>query len=565
MKKGITLFLAGSMLLSVAGGWGAPVAHGAESKVKVIVNNAALKYPDDNTSYLDGSVVMVPARAAGETLGFEVRYIKQEDSLKLAGDGVQYTFKLKTGEVIINGSDKLALKGSAALKNNRVYVPLAWLEVLGLSTTYDAAAAQATVMQPQQIAENVLQLLSSGQFDVLKQQYFDDNLIKVLPVSALQQGWESVTSPLGSYVKLESAIATTEKNEMVIVSDALFSQGKLTVTMTVGSGGKLSGLSIAPPVIDAPSVDVPVNVTEEDLVIGEGTAHPLRAKLTMPRNAAQPLPAVVLVHGSGSTDLDETVLGNKPFRDIAYGLAEQGIAVLRYDKRTYAYPKEQVLTVKEETVDDAVAASNLLKQDKRIDASRVFVAGHSLGGMLAPRIDAAGGNFAGLILLAGSPRALWEVVYDQNMDILNGLADSDPLKAPNAALVAAELDKAKRLASMTDDEAQKAPSVFGMPAYYLREMDQHNTAELARGLQKPVLVLQGGDDFQVYPDKDFPLWKEVLKNNSAADFKLYPGLSHLFVDYDGPGAGTTAEYNVPGRVDSGVIADMGDWIKGLDE
>lgn len=565
MTKRQVFILTCSLLLS-AGVWNAPVVHGAESKVKVSIDQTALNDPDGSAPYVNGSVVMVPVRAAGETLGFEVNYIKEQNSLQLTGKRQQYTFKLGTGELFLNEKDKLAVAGKAVLRNNRFYVPLTWFEKLGFLTSYDAASAQAAVIQPQHIVESVLKLLSSGQFDDLRQQYFTEDLLEKLPASALKQGWDTIGAPLGSFIQLESAITTRVKDdEIVIVSDASFTQGKLNVTITVNSSGKLIGLIIAPSAaspsaVTPPKVDLPAEVVEDEIVLGAGTAHPLRAKLTLPKNAAKPLPAVVLVQGSGPSDLDETVLGYKPFRDIAYGLAEQGIAVIRYDKRTFAYPKEQVSTVKEETVEDAIAASNLLKQDKRIDPSRVFLAGHSLGGMLAPRIDDAGGHFVGLILLAGSPRPLWEIVYDQNLDVINQLDDTNPLKAPNAALIAAELEKARKLASLSDDEAKQAPDVFGQPAYYLKEMDQHSTAGLAKGLTKPVLVLQGSDDFQVYADKDFPLWKELLKNNSSAEFKLYPGLNHFFVNYDGAGAGTLAEYSTPGVVDPGVITDMGEWI-----
>jgi len=79
-----------------------------------------------------------------------------------------------------------------------------------------------------------------------------------------------------------------------------------------------------------------------------------------------PFPAVVLVHGSGPQDRDETIGPNKPFRDLAWGLASQGIAVLRYDKRTKVHGAMMAgaveqFTVKEETIDDALAAVALLR------------------------------------------------------------------------------------------------------------------------------------------------------------------------------------------------------------
>jgi dienelactone hydrolase len=96
---------------------------------------------------------------------------------------------------------------------------------------------------------------------------------------------------------------------------------------------------------------------------------------------------------SGPNDRDETIGPNKPFQDLAWGLASQGIAVLRYDKRTRVYPAQFVAlpnaTVKEETIDDALAAVALLRNTPNIDQHRIFVLGHSLGGMLVPRIGLA--------------------------------------------------------------------------------------------------------------------------------------------------------------------------------
>ncbi|MNC15895.1 Alpha/beta hydrolase family protein [compost metagenome] len=354
--------------------------------------------------------------------------------------------------------------------------------------------------------------------------------------------------------------------QTVIQTAVVFTKGNLSMNITVDSSGQLTGLSLTPAAAPAVEQELPEGLTEEPVVVGEDTAHPLKGILTLPEHSSGRLPSVVLVHGSGSTDLDETAFAYKPFRDIAWGLAQQGIAVLRYDKRSYAYAKEFIgdasasLTLKEETVDDAILAARLLKLDKRLDPGHVYLAGHSLGGMLAPRIDADGGDFAGLILLAGSPRKLWEIVYDQNMNAINALDDSNPLKAQTVSAIDGELMKAKALSSLTAEQAKQAPAVFGISAFYLQEMQQHDTAELARKLAKPVLVMQGADDFQIFAGTDFPLWKEVLKNNAAAEFKLYPGLNHFFVNYDGAGAGTTAEYNVPGTVDPQVITDIGTWI-----
>ena len=75
----------------------------------------------------------------------------------------------------------------------------------------------------------------------------------------------------------------------------------------------------------------------EKITVGAGTDYPLKGLLTFPDDLSGPVPAVVMVHGSGASNMDEKVMKLKPFKDLAEGLAEQGVASLRYDKRTYAH------------------------------------------------------------------------------------------------------------------------------------------------------------------------------------------------------------------------------------
>lgn len=556
------------ILLSAEGFVTTGHAAAADSKVILSLNGADLKSPAGEAPYLEGNTVMVPVRQTGEALGFEAMYIQETSSLRISRSGLSLTMKLGGGRFMLNGKDELNIEGAAVLKNNRIFVPLPLMDEIGYITKSKPGSARMAVMTPQYYAEIVMNLIGSKQYEAVSEEFFSKEVQINLSSIKLQKVWESLVSGYGDYVGLQSITSTREQGRHLISGTASFTHGAITVTIAVGGGGEISGLWFAPHAepVAAPDLALPAGVTEEEVIVGAGTIHPLKGILTLPKAMDQPLPSVVLVHGSGASDYNEAAYAYKPFRDIAYGLAEQGIAVLRYDKRSYSYPQEFMgtaaasVSVKQETVEDAIAAANLLKQDKRLDPAQVYLAGHSLGGMLAPRIDAEGGSFAGLILLAGSPRSLWEIMYDQNIRVINSLADTVPAKAEAAAALNTELARAKALASMTDDQAKAEPAVFAAPAYYFKEMDQHNTAELGRKLMKPVFVLQGSDDFQVFADVDYLRWKDVLKANASAEFKLYPGLNHFFVDYDGAGAGTPAEYNIPGLVDALVIKDIGAWI-----
>jgi dipeptidyl aminopeptidase/acylaminoacyl peptidase len=302
----------------------------------------------------------------------------------------------------------------------------------------------------------------------------------------------------------------------------------------------------------------------EKIVIGDETKYPLNGILTIPDEQNGLLPAVVLVHGSGPGNMDEKVGNNYPFKNLAEGLSEKGIAVLRYDKRTLIYGKEMKddprLSVKEETIEDAILAADFLRKDSRIDSNKIFIVGHSMGGMLAPRIDAEGGNFRGIIIMAGSPRKLEEILMDQSRDVLKSL--NRFLKMIAKKQIAKMSTKFDNIYNLNDEEA-KSIVVLGkhVRAFYLKEMGEHPPIEYLKGLSKPVFILQGDKDFQVSTEKDFDEYRNLLGELPNVTFKLYPNLNHLFMPFVyGEILKTKKEYKVAQQVDEQVVNDIADWI-----
>lgn len=303
---------------------------------------------------------------------------------------------------------------------------------------------------------------------------------------------------------------------------------------------------------------------EENIVLGAGTEYPLNGKLTLPADASIPVPAVVLVHGSGPSNMDAKVGNNYLFKELAHGLAAQGIAVLRYDKRTFVHGKKMkhntAITVKDETIEDAVLAAGLLRKDSRIDDKRIFVIGHSMGGMLAPRIDAEGGNFAGIIVMAGSPRTLEQIMMGQNDDVLHSL--NKLLQFIAKKQIASLSAKLSNIYNLSDEEA-KATKILGKytRAYYFKEMGEHPASQYLHDLQKPILIVQGDKDFHVSVEKDFNGYKQLMSGKSNATFKLYPGLNHMFMPYVYDQIlKARQEYKRPQHVDPQVIQDIAAWI-----
>ena len=304
---------------------------------------------------------------------------------------------------------------------------------------------------------------------------------------------------------------------------------------------------------------------EERIIIGENTQYPLNGLLTLPDDTAKPVPAVVFVHGSGASNMDEKVGKLTPFKDLAQGLARHGIASVRYDKRSFAHgfkmlmDKSQDVTVKIETIDDAIMATELLRKDPRIDPERVFIIGHSMGGMLAPRIDAEGGNYAGLIIMAGSPRKLEEIVLDQNEAALNSTKGFvNWIVKKQVAKFAAMFDG---MYELSDEEAKKKKMGGGTTLYYFKEMGEHATPGYLTVCEKPVLILQGEKDFQATVDKDFAAYKQLLAGKSNVTFRLYEDLSHAFVpSVYGDIMKVKQEYSVEQHISEEVIEDIANWI-----
>ena len=266
---------------------------------------------------------------------------------------------------------------------------------------------------------------------------------------------------------------------------------------------------------------------------------------------------MVLISGSGPNDMDETIGPNKPFRDIAWGLAAQGVATLRFDKRTHAAPQSldmTSLTVKEEYVDDSVAAIELLRQTEGVDPTQVFILGHSEGGYVLPRIAQADPNIAGLIYMSAPALPLQDEAMRQ-LRYIASLTPSDATEEPAIAQMEAEVEK---INSVTADSPPDQ-LVFNAPPSYWLDLQGYDPVALAASLPQPILLLQGGRDYQVTVADDLPLWQKGLADHPDTTFKVYPDLNHIYAT--GTGMATPAEYAQPGNVAPEVIDDIAAWVK----
>jgi dienelactone hydrolase len=362
------------------------------------------------------------------------------------------------------------------------------------------------------------------------------------------------------YGRFEGEVESTPQTVGKLKSVAFrlrFQKAILKITVGLDADGRmgsflLTGVESLKP-WKRPKYANPEAYTEEKVSVVTG-AFTLPGVLALPRSGAR-VPAVVLVHGSGPHDADESIGPNKPFRDLALGLASRGIAVLRYEKRTHKYGHEMnadSITLDEEVVDDAVSAVGLLRGHPRIDGKRVFVLGHSLGGTAAPFIGRRDREVAGLIIMAGTPRSIVDLVEEQTAYIA-GL-DGDVTKQEKV-----QIDEVRQAAAAirSGRAAELKTPLLGAPAQYWAHLHGLDALGAANGTAVPILILQGGRDYQV-TEKCFSAWKKGLAGRKDVMFRHYDGLNHLMMSGKGPPG--PRDYEKARHVSRQVIEDISAWI-----
>jgi len=378
-----------------------------------------------------------------------------------------------------------------------------------------------------------------------------------LTPAQLDSVWASIVAKSGARKSVLETRTDRQGGFDIVFVTCQHEHGRLDVKVVYDADRKVAGLFVVP-AWEPPSYASERSFEEKSVSVGSAPWE-LPGTLTLPRDKG-PAPAVVLVHGSGPNDRDESMGPNRPFKDLAWGLASRGVAVLRYDKRSKvhaaAMAADPKITVKEEAIDDALAAASLLYATDGIDAKGVFVLGHSLGGELVPRIAARDAKLAGAIILAGSTRPLHEVMIEQT-EYIAGL-DGETSAAEKKQIEAVRLQAKKVEELKKSGRAESDASILGAPPAYWLDILAHDAPSEAKKLSLPLLVLQGERDYQVTM-KDFSNWKRALGKNKNARLVSFPGLNHLFIT--GEGKSGPSEYQAAGHVDEKVVEEIARFVK----
>jgi dienelactone hydrolase len=394
------------------------------------------------------------------------------------------------------------------------------------------------------------------------------------PAATLGVLWGQFEAQFGAFGGLGTAETAAAAPYTNVVLEGEFADALVPLIVTVTADGLVAGLHLGAPVPVAsgspagpspspsPAAYVrPEAFTEREVTVG---AEPwtLPGTLSMPVGDG-PFPAVVLLAGSGPNDRDETIgtSGNAPLRDLAWGLASNGIAVLRYDKRTKVHAAAMAadvanVTVREETVDDAIAAVDLMRRMDGIDPTRVFVAGHSLGAYLAPRVAAeARGRVAGIAMLAAPSSPMQRLILAQLEYLASDEGGADPTAAAQLDAIRKQVALAESPTLSASTPASQLP--LGIPAAYWLDLRTYDPLRTAAALPIAIFIAQGGRDYQVPPSELGP-WRDALAGRSDVTISEYPALNHLMMAGSGPSR--PAEYEVAGHVAEELVADLAAWV-----
>jgi dienelactone hydrolase len=400
----------------------------------------------------------------------------------------------------------------------------------------------------QTLALGVVADFASGRFAAIEAR-FSAQMRAAMPENGLASIWGDFVRAFGAFRRAGAPEAQPRDGVVLVVVPLAFARGALDLKL-VFQGEALVGLFYAPHKDPETSWRAPVyaaGMATREIEVKVGPAErPLPGTLTLPAGVGK-APVVLLIPGSGPQDRDQSFGPNRPFRDIAAGLAARGVATLRFDKRTFVYPQEMAAlanpTVRDEILDDAAAAVAWLAAHPELDARRIVVAGHSLGATLAPRIASQNAAVAAIAMLAPATGPLASGMVAQIRFLASLRSDPDPAQRVDAAR-----------------PGDEGPPFMGVPLSYWADLNAHESAAEAAQLSIPLLVLRGGRDYQT-TQADFDRLAHALAQKPRATLLSFPALNHLFMA--GAGLPGPEDYFVAGHVALEAIDALAGFIAAL--
>jgi len=313
---------------------------------------------------------------------------------------------------------------------------------------------------------------------------------------------------------------------------------------------RVDGVAVTKLAFAKPDYSAPAGApySAEPVVVPTTDGQTLGGTFTKPSGSAVPLPVAISITGSGPQDRDEYISivpnGYRLFRQVADTLGRRGIAMLRMDDRGVGESTGNFATAtSRDFANDIRAAMTWLRARSDVDSQRIFLIGHSEGGMVAPMIAADEPALAGIVLMAGTGRTGREIIRFQRRYAIE--RDTS-------------LSAARRIAELAQVNASVDSALTTTP--WLTFFGAHDPIAMARKVKVPVLILQGADDQQVIAG-EAPLLAKAFRGGGNRDvtISIFPELNHLFIKQ--PGGDPSGYGMLPTNLASSEVLGMAvDWI-----
>jgi len=406
-------------------------------------------------------------------------------------------------------------------------------------------------------AQRVIAQFNARQFEQVNT-LLDYEMSRVLGENGLEELWDAFQMQFGELVKVHESVGELVDTLWVTRTKVDFEKKSWVLKIVFNKRANISGLFIEPLKMPYQS---PAYADESLFYEYKKTLadpnFPVDGLLSIPKKAKQ-IPVVIIVAGSGPNDKDLTIGSKRIYKDIAWGLASKGIAVFRFDKRTYTYGKELAqkadLNIDDEYTKDVQLAVKLLQAQAEIDPNQIYVLGHSLGGHLLPYVAGKVKGVKGFIGFGANYSGLPELMAYQ-ADFL-----SQDLPAKQQEAYQELKQKALYARDRFSPNSPNDSLPDGLTTKYLLSLNRAAPKNHLKTLsKKPFLFIQGEKDYQV-PTSELTKWQAAIypMKNAKVSFISLENINHIGAEE--LGKMSPVSYEKPGNVSPLLINEIAKFV-----